>query len=65
MLIYETRAGSEWKPYIDLLPRAFDSLMFWLEEELAELKGSAVLEKIGKTDAEETFENKLWPIVEV
>jgi hypothetical protein len=33
-----------------LLPTQFDSLMFWSDEELAELEGSTVLGKIGRDE---------------
>ncbi|KAL7274323.1 Ribosomal lysine N-methyltransferase 4 [Rhizina undulata] len=61
--IYETRPASPWKPYMDLLPRSFNSLMFWTPSELSELSGSAVLNKIGKEEAEATFMEKLWDVV--
>jgi SET domain-containing protein 6 len=64
VLIFETRPESPWKPYIDLLPMEFNSLMFWTPEELAALKGSAVVEKIGKEDAETMFMSKLLPVVQ-
>jgi SET domain-containing protein 6 len=63
VLIFETRPESPWKAYIDLLPTEFNSLMFWTPDELKELKGSAVLEKIGKEDAETMFLEKLLPVV--
>jgi SET domain-containing protein 6 len=37
---------------------------FWSQEELAELKGSMVLNKIGKEEADEEFENTVKPFVE-
>lgn len=63
VLIYETRPQSEWKPYIDILPREFDTLMFWSPEELAVLEGSAVLGKIGRDEAEEEFRSTLGPLL--
>lgn len=65
VLIYETRPSSPWKPYIDLLPRNFNTLMYWTAAELAELQGSAVVAKVGKTEADAVFREKLWPIVKV
>lgn len=58
---YLRGAASPWKPYLDLLPTSFDTLMFWSEEELAELRGSAVVEKIGKQDADEAIRGQLLP----
>jgi SET domain-containing protein 6 len=63
VLIFETRSESPWRAYIDLLPTELNSLMFWTPEELKELEGSKVLEKIGKEDAEATFLEKLLPVV--
>lgn len=43
-MMWESRQeDSLWKPYFDIMPRQFDSLMFWSEEELKELAGCAVL----------------------
>lgn len=52
-----------WKPYLNLLPTSFDSLMYWSEEELSELSGSMVLNKIGKEEAEESYTNLILPIL--
>lgn len=53
---------SPWEPYLQLLPDALDTLMHWSDSELSELQGSTVISKIGKSDADELFETKLWPI---
>lgn len=42
----------------------FRSHRFWSEEELAELKGSMVLNKIGKEEADEEFETPVKAFVE-
>lgn len=39
--------------------------MYWTAAELAELQGSAVVAKVGKTEADAVFREKLWPIVKV
>lgn len=39
--------------------------MYWTADELAELQGSAVVAKIGRTEADAMFREKLWPIVKV
>ncbi|CCX07273.1 hypothetical protein FPQ18DRAFT_310366 [Pyronema domesticum] len=64
VLIFETRPSSPWAPYLDLLPTDFNSLMYWSGEELSQLRGSAVLDKIGKADADDIFLNKLLPVVQ-
>jgi SET domain-containing protein 6 len=65
VMIYEFLQGdaSTWAPYFKVLPRSFDTLMFWSEEELAELQGSAVIDKIGKQGAEELILGSIAPIV--
>ena len=62
-MIYEYQAGdqSTWKPYLDLLPTSFDTPMFWTDQELRHLEGSALVDKIGKTSADEAFTTKVIP----
>ena len=55
---------SQWWPYLDLLPAEFDTLIYWSPAELEELKGSAVIEKIGKEEAEISFVKLLLPAVQ-
>ncbi|KAK4741394.1 hypothetical protein SAY87_024982 [Trapa incisa] len=43
-LIREKKRGdSKWRVYLDILPGATDSTIFWSEEELAELQGTQLL----------------------
>ncbi len=65
VMIYEEgkERNSKWFPYLQVLPRTFDTLVYWSEEELAQLQGCAVLDKIGKEGAEEMFTELLFPIV--
>ncbi|KAI5365138.1 putative SET domain, rubisco LSMT, substrate-binding domain superfamily [Septoria linicola] len=65
VMVYEylKSTDSSWKPYFDLLPEQFDSLMFWSDDELQLLEGSAVVEKIGKETADSTFSEQLIPII--
>jgi SET domain-containing protein 6 len=64
-LIYEDfcRDSALWKPYLDVLPEKFDTLMFWNEDELEELQGSAVRQKIGKAEADKMFRAQLLPFL--
>lgn len=64
-MIYEAGqgAGSKWYAYLNILPTQFDTLMYWSSEELAELQGSLVLQKIGKDEADAAFSRVLLPIV--
>ncbi|GAA5985075.1 hypothetical protein JCM10908_002514 [Rhodotorula pacifica] len=63
-MMYEYLRTSTWRPYFALLPTQFDSLMFWSEEELAELEGSNVLSKIGREEADEIYQETVRPLVE-
>jgi N-lysine methyltransferase SETD6 len=66
VMIYEYSLGdrSRWKPYFQVLPSNFDTLMFWSDEELSELQASAVIEKIGKQGAEQDILKIILPFVQ-
>lgn len=66
VMIYEYGCGefSKWKPYFDILPSSFDTLVYWSDTELEELQASAVVKKIGLKESDLTFEEKLWPIID-
>ncbi|EMD67847.1 hypothetical protein GGP41_007497 [Bipolaris sorokiniana] len=66
IMLYEYHNGSasNWAPYFAVLPTDFDTLMFWTEDELAELQASAVVNKIGKEGANEVFIEQLLPVIE-
>ncbi|KAF9452763.1 SET domain-containing protein [Macrolepiota fuliginosa MF-IS2] len=55
--------SSKWAGYLDTLPEWFDTPMFWNEDDLTELKGTSVVEKLGKTEAEVDFNERLVPAV--
>ena len=65
-MIHEISRGedSKWFPYLQILPSDFDTLIYWSPPELAELEGSAVLDKIGKKEADAAFTKILLPIVQ-
>ena len=64
-MLYEYLNGdaSNWAAYFSVLPSEFDTLMYWTEEELAELQGSAVVNKVGKESANERFLEQLIPVI--
>ncbi|KAK4055004.1 Ribosomal lysine N-methyltransferase 4 [Microbotryomycetes sp. JL221] len=65
-MMYESlKSDSTWQSYFALMPAvdSFSSLMWWNEEELKELQGSMVLDKVGKADADAEFENVVKPFV--
>ncbi|KAK7420188.1 N-lysine methyltransferase setd6 [Neonectria punicea] len=65
VMIYEYLQGdkSTWKPYFDVLPSAFDTPMFWSDDELEQLQSSHMRSKIGKASAEEMFRGRLLPVI--
>ncbi|KAK7419711.1 N-lysine methyltransferase setd6 [Neonectria magnoliae] len=65
VMIYEYLQGdkSTWKPYFDVLPSAFDTPMFWSDDELEQLQSSHTRSKIGKASAEEMFRGRLLPVI--
>ncbi|KAI0694983.1 SET domain-containing protein [Cerioporus squamosus] len=64
MMWEESRgAESKWSGYLSVLPEKFDTPMFWQEDDLKELQGTAVVDKIGKDDAERDYHEKLLPAV--
>ncbi|BGP00553.1 Ribosomal lysine N-methyltransferase 4 [Rhodotorula toruloides] len=62
-MMYEYLRTSSWEPYFSLLPTQFESLMFWSPEEFEELEGSTVLNKVGRDEADEEFEQTVKPFV--
>lgn len=66
VLVYEYLQGSQsrWKPYFDVLPESFDTLMFWSGQELDALQASAITAKIGRDEADNMFRARLLPVVE-
>jgi SET domain-containing protein 6 len=61
---YHNGSASNWASYFAVLPTDFNTLMFWSEDELAELQASAVVNKIGKESADEVFTEQLLPVIE-
>jgi SET domain-containing protein 6 len=64
-MIYEYLQGdaSRWKPYLDVLPAAFKTPMFWSPTELAELQASALVAKVGKEEADQMIKSKIVSVV--
>ena len=54
---------SPWNSYFHVLPTTFDSLMFWNKAELETLQASAVVNKIGRNQAEETWKETIIPVM--
>ncbi|KAJ5778952.1 hypothetical protein N7457_006672 [Penicillium paradoxum] len=65
VMVYEYLQGekSRWAPYFRVLPSRFDTLMFWSPAELQELQGSTIVEKIGRSSAEESIMEWIAPVI--
>ncbi|KAF8647120.1 hypothetical protein AX16_006952 [Volvariella volvacea WC 439] len=57
-------ASSKWNDYLEILPTKFDTPMFWNQEELDELKGTSIVEKLGRDEAERDYSQKVLPAVQ-
>ncbi|KAJ8486926.1 hypothetical protein ONZ51_g4522 [Trametes cubensis] len=64
-MMWEESKGSEskWSGYLDVLPNKFDTPMFWGEEDIQELQGTAVVDKIGRDEAERDYHDKVTPAI--
>ncbi|KAK0337588.1 Ribosomal lysine N-methyltransferase 4 [Friedmanniomyces endolithicus] len=64
-MVYEYQRSSEsmWEPYFAVLPVDFDTPMFWSDDELNQLRGSALVDKIGKPTADRTFREQVIPMI--
>lgn len=56
--------SSRWKPYYNMLPKSFNTPMFWSDEQINMLQGSALKDKIGKEEAEEQYSQNIRPFLE-
>ena len=65
-IVFELCKGNQSRrlPYFQVLPAQFDTLMFWSDDELKELRGSKVLDKIGKKSAEEGWKQTIIPVMQ-
>ncbi|EMD84936.1 hypothetical protein COCHEDRAFT_1149681 [Bipolaris maydis C5] len=66
VMLYEYLQGdaSPWKPYLDILPQAFETPIFWTADELKELEGTSLTtEKIGKEESDRMLRERILPIV--
>ncbi|KAG9189920.1 N-lysine methyltransferase SETD6 [Alternaria panax] len=67
VMVYEYLQGdaSRWKPYMDVLPTAFDTPLFWSESELKELQGTCLsTEKIGKQQSDDMLRSQVVPVIQ-
>lgn len=66
VMIYEHLQGdlSRWKPYLDVLPTEFNTLMFWTPDEVGHLQASSVVPRIGKAEADNMIRVKILPVIQ-
>ncbi|KAL1695076.1 hypothetical protein GGG16DRAFT_45758 [Schizophyllum commune] len=64
MMWESAQSDRKWKVYLDSLPTEFSTPMFWTEEEIAELAGTAVVDHIGKQEADQEYTNKVLPAIQ-
>ncbi|KAG1848214.1 SET domain-containing protein [Suillus tomentosus] len=64
-MMWEEAQGNQgkWITYLASLPRQFDTPIFWSDEELQELQGTAAVDKIGRDEAERDYHEKLTPAI--
>ncbi|CCG84562.1 protein of unknown function [Taphrina deformans PYCC 5710] len=63
-LLYEnSMPDSKWAEYLSILPDSFSTPMFWSSEELSELQGSTLSEKIGREEADQSYHDLILPII--
>ncbi|KAJ8596569.1 SET domain-containing protein [Rhizopogon salebrosus TDB-379] len=64
-IMWEEAHGNEgkWYAYLASLPTHFDTPIFWSDEELQELQGTAVVDKIGRVEAECDYHEKMIPAI--
>ncbi|KAJ4806403.1 Histone-lysine N-methyltransferase setd3 [Rhynchospora pubera] len=66
LLVESVRPDSLWKPYLDILPRKFNSPLWFTDGELSELKGTALYRAsiLQRKSLEELYEKKVKGLVE-
>lgn len=53
-----------WRGYLNIMPKDFSDMpMFWSQQELAELRGTSVPERIGRTEAEAEYHDSVRPFI--
>lgn len=64
-MMWEEAQGNQgkWITYLASLPTQFDTPIFWSDEELRELQGTVVVDKIGRDEAERDYHEKLAPAI--
>ncbi|KLO09098.1 SET domain-containing protein [Schizopora paradoxa] len=65
MMWEESRGdNSKWSAYLRELPTTFDTPSFWSEDDLKELQGCALVDKLGKQEAENDYTAKIIPLLQ-
>ncbi|CAO1614446.1 unnamed protein product [Parajaminaea phylloscopi] len=54
----------KWGPYLQIMPRDFSSMpMFWSKQDLQELKGTSVVERVGREEADAEYRDNVKPFI--
>lgn len=54
----------DWKGYLEIMPKDFSNMpMFWTSAELQELRGTSVVQRIGKDEADAEYEQNVKPFI--
>lgn len=56
-------SGISWGPYFDIMPDHFSTPMFWSDDEVEALRGTDIIDKIGKADAEADYRDVVLPYI--
>jgi N-lysine methyltransferase SETD6 len=57
-------ASHDWSSYLAIMPNDFSHMpMFWPESDLGHLKGTAVLDRIGRDEADEEYNRNIRPFI--
>lgn len=63
MLYENSHESSKWQKYFNILPHSFSTPMFWTNQEISELQGSTLASKIGREEADQSYHDRIAPII--
>ncbi|KAE8220352.1 hypothetical protein CF326_g8769 [Tilletia indica] len=62
-LAEEEEGSVKWGPYFEIMPTDFDSPMMWAEDEIKQLEGTDVMPRVGRAEADETYNTLIRPYI--
>ena len=63
MLEHALGDKSHWFPYFQILPRVLSTPLYWDEDDLFEIQGTAIEDKVGLEEIEEDYRNIIVPVI--